>query len=227
MGALTAVNVTSATLSWTALGGSNGYEVDAVEHAFIGGMTLRRRRRDSDSTSLTVLEVNPDTTDYFNVGSRWAGATIHRYAAQHQHLDEPDQFDGRERLGATIVAVHWPAFASGSSTGTVQGYESMPPRARTSSSMYPSTDTTAVAIACSTVSGVSTYHLLCSGRRRELGWICELYLRAQHDDECRRRAGIRQRRRGLHHEPDRFLDARSVLRAATKSVRLSTQFALA
>ena len=66
---LTAVYVTSTTLSWTAVSGSNGYEVDASSMQFASGVVLSTVTTNNASTSLTVLGLNPDTTYYFNVGS--------------------------------------------------------------------------------------------------------------------------------------------------------------
>ena len=74
---LDAVYITSATLSWTAVSGSNGYEIDASSMQFTSGIVLSTVTTNNVTTSLTVLGLNPDTTYYFNVGSLWSGATTY------------------------------------------------------------------------------------------------------------------------------------------------------
>ena len=145
--------VTSATLSWTAVGGSGGYEVDASSTQFVGGVTLSTTTMNNASTSLTVLGLNPDTTYYFNVGSLWNGATsLQRHAAVHVDLDEPDQPVGAG-VSSGSVQVGWPAFAAGSGTNTAQGYE-LDVSSNANFVTYMSSVTTAIAASTLTVSGL-------------------------------------------------------------------------
>ena len=158
---LTAVYVTSATLSWTTAGGSNGYEVDASSTQFVGGVTLSSVTTNNASTSLTVLGLNPDTTYYFNVGSLWSGATTYSgtqpSTSTWANLLTPVVFS----VSSSTIVVNWPAFASGSSTNTAQGYEL---DASTSSNFitYSSSKTAVVAQSTLTISGLTpftTYYL--------------------------------------------------------------------
>ena len=162
---LTAVYVTSATLSWTAVSGSNGYEIDASSMQFTGGTILSTVTTNNATTSLTVLGLNPDTTYYFNVGSLWSGATTYSgtqpSTSTWTNLLNPSVAS----VSSSTVVVNWPAFASGSSTDTAQGYEldaSTSPNFIT----YTSSTTTAVAQSTLTISGLipfTTYYLRVGG----------------------------------------------------------------
>ena len=148
--------VTSATLSWTAVTGSNGYEIDASSMQFTGGTILSTVTTNNATTSLTVLGLNPDTTYYFNVGSLWNGATTYSgtqpSTSTWTNLLTPIVFS----VSSSTIVVNWPPFASGSSTDTAQGYEldaSTSPNFIT----YTSSTTTAVAQSTLTISGLTPF----------------------------------------------------------------------
>ena len=158
---ITAVYITSATLSWTTVSGSNGYEIDASSNQFAGGIVFSTVTTNNALGTLTVTGLDPDTTYYFNIGALWDGATTYSgtqpSTSTLTNLISPSVLS----VSSESVTVGWPAFASGSSTDTAQGYEL---DASTSSNFitYTSSKTVAVAQSTLTISGLTpftTYYL--------------------------------------------------------------------
>ena len=104
---LTAVYITSATLTYGTVGGSQGYELDASSTNFAGGITLSSVTVSTSAASLTVQGLNPDTTYYFEVGSLFSGATS--YSATQPSTSHIDESSLADRFGVS------------SSTATVNG----------------------------------------------------------------------------------------------------------
>ena len=115
--------MTSATLSWSSVGTSYGYEVDASSTQFTGGVIFSTFTSNNAVTSLTLTGLNPDTTYSFNIGSLWNGTTTYSgtqpSTSTWANLINPSVAN----VSSATISVNWPAFASGSSTNTAQGYE--------------------------------------------------------------------------------------------------------
>src|SRR5204863_76936 len=72
------VYITSITVTYGTVGGSQGYELDASSTNFNGtGVILSSNTTINSLASLTVFALNPDTTYYLKVGSLWNGATTY------------------------------------------------------------------------------------------------------------------------------------------------------
>src|SRR5437868_2174226 len=69
------VYITSITVTYGTVAGSNGYELDASSTNFAGGVTLSSATTVNGLGSLTVMGLIPDTTYYLKVGSLWNSAT--------------------------------------------------------------------------------------------------------------------------------------------------------
>src|SRR4029077_17567072 len=74
---IAAVYITSITVNYGTVGGSNGYELDASTSNFLGGVVLSSITTSSSLASLTVLALSPDTTYFLKVGALYNGATTY------------------------------------------------------------------------------------------------------------------------------------------------------
>jgi hypothetical protein len=84
---VTAVSQAYFTLSWSAVGSSGGYELDASTSADFSGTLYSSRTANGNTTTLetpSVLSYN--TTYYLRVGALWGGATFYASAASTSTL---------------------------------------------------------------------------------------------------------------------------------------------
>src|SRR5438552_229198 len=153
-----AVYISSITVNYGTVSGSDGYELDVSSTNFVGGVVLSSITSSSSLGSLTVSALNPDTTYFLKVGSLWNGATSYALSVPSS-TSTLTNLISPTTLGVTsnTVTAGWPAFASGSSTNTAQGYQFEAYTDAGYTSLAGSSQTTSVALSTLTINGLSAY----------------------------------------------------------------------
>src|SRR5262249_34350164 len=111
---VSAVYITSATITYGTVAGSQGYELDASSTNFTTGAVLSSSTASNALGTLTVFGLSPDTTYYFRVGSLWNGATSYAPSVPTS-TSTLTNYISPSTLGvsSTTIQAGWPAFAVG------------------------------------------------------------------------------------------------------------------
>jgi hypothetical protein len=163
---ITAVYVSSLTVTWGSVTSFSGYSLEASTGAwpntFTGNVSSVTTNGSATTLTFNLGTLNPDTTYFIRVGSLWNGATT--YSATQPSTSTLTNLINPSVLSVTsnTVTAGWPAFAVGSGTNTTQGYRLEAYSDAGYTSLIASSQTAVATLSTLTVSGLTpftTYYL--------------------------------------------------------------------